>query len=93
MKSRRKDSETAETPAGAQRVIIGVTPITQRDRLAFKAAAPLEPCAARSSASPSHRCDHGLFDMELRRQTDLVDELRRLRRNEDLPPPITNKGE
>lgn len=87
MKSRRKDSETEETPVGAQRVIIGVTPITQRDRLAFKAAAPLEPRAAQK------RCDHGLFDMASRRQTDLVDKLRRLNRNEDLPPPITNKGE
>lgn len=87
MKPLRKDSETEETPTGAQRVITGVTPISQRDRLAFKAAAPLE------SRAVQKRCDHGLFDMASRRQTDLVDELRRLNRTDELPRPITNKGE
>lgn len=87
MSARDGKSATEDTDAGLQAVLSGVAPITMRDRLLFKAAAPLEPRSAQK------QCDHGLFDMASRRQTDLVDELRRLNRVADLTPPITNKGE
>ena len=87
MKKRDEKPTAEETDAGSQALMDGVAPITLRDRLLFKAVAPLEPRSAQK------RCDHGLFDLTSRRQTDLVDELRRLNRTDELPPPITNKGE
>ncbi len=63
-----------ETAAGRQTLIACVRAISLRERLAVEAARPLAPRA------PQKRCDHGLFDLEARRQTDLIDELRRLNR-------------
>ncbi len=74
MSARGEKPETEETGAGTQTLMRGVAPITLRDRLAVLAAAPMAPRAAQRS------CDVGLFDLESRRQIDLVDELRRLDR-------------
>lgn len=71
------DSE--ETPAGRQTLIAGVAALTLRERLNCKANAPLEPRAAQ------RRCDHGLFDLNARAQTDLIDALRRLDRQASKP--------
>ncbi len=67
-------SESENTDAGEQRLQRGVAPINLRDQLAILAAAPMAPRAAQK------HCDHGLFDLEARRQTDLIDDLRRLNR-------------
>jgi len=53
------------TAIGAQTLVPGVVPITPRDRLAARAAAPLEP------KKPQRPCDLGLFDMNARNQLDL----------------------
>ncbi len=74
MSARDEKPETEETNAGSQTLMRGVAPITLRDRLAVLAAVPMAPRAAQRS------CDVGLFDLESRRQIDLVDELRRLDR-------------
>lgn len=74
MSARKEKSATEETQAGTQTLMPGVAPITLRDRLGVLAAAPMAPRAAQK------RCDVGLFDLESRRQIDLVDELRRLDR-------------
>ncbi|HRX41082.1 MAG TPA: hypothetical protein P5072_16715 [Parvularculaceae bacterium] len=74
MSAHDEKPETEETDAGSQTLMRGVAPITLRDRLAVLAAAPMAPRAAQKS------CDMGLFDLESRRQIDLVDELRRLDR-------------
>ena len=63
---------TEETDAGSQTILRGVAPIMQRDQLAVLAEAPMTPPSAQK------KCDHGLFDLNSRRQSDLVDELRRL---------------
>ena len=86
--SARADKPASErTDAGAQMVMRGVKPITLRDRLGVLAAAPMAPSAIQKL------CDHGLFDMEARRQTDLVDELRRLDRREYFTPKPSTTGE
>lgn len=54
-----------ETAIGPQSLVPGVIPITPRDRLAARAAAPLEPRA------PQRPCDLGLFDIAARNQLDL----------------------
>ncbi|MEO5865813.1 MAG: hypothetical protein ABIS14_11450 [Sphingomonas sp.] len=48
------------TATGTQSLIPGVTPITARDRLAARVAAPLEP------KKPQRPCDLGLFDLNAR---------------------------
>lgn len=65
------------TPLGAQTLVPGVQPITPRDRLEWRAAAPLEP------KKPQRPCDkpvlsaclagsrRGLFDTNARNQLDL----------------------
>ena len=53
------------TEAGNQTLVPGVTPISAVDRLAFRAAAPLEP------RKPQRPCDLGLFDLHARNQLDL----------------------
>ncbi|MFA6125366.1 MAG: hypothetical protein WCS75_01260 [Sphingomonas sp.] len=53
------------TPIGPQSLVPGVVPITPRDRLAARAAAPLEP------KKPQRPCDLGLFDLNARNQLDL----------------------
>ncbi len=72
MSAHSEKPEAEETDAGSQTLMRGVAPITLRDRLSVLAAAPMAPRAAQKS------CDMGLFDLESRRQIDLVDELRRL---------------
>lgn len=72
MSARGEQPETEETQAGVQTLMRGVARITMRDRLKHLSAAPMAPRAAQKS------CDVGLFDLESRRQIDLVDELRRL---------------
>lgn len=53
------------TPIGAQTLVPGVVPITPRDRLTARAAAPLE------AKKPQRPCDLGLFDLNARNQLDL----------------------
>ena len=53
------------TAIGPQSLVPGVTPITMRDRLEWRAAAPLAP------KKPQRGCDHGLFDLAARDQFDL----------------------
>ena len=53
------------TPIGAQTLVPGVKPITQRDRLDMLAAAPMQPRRAQRAA------DHGLFDMAARNQIEM----------------------
>lgn len=74
MSARDEKPETEETDAGSQTLMRGVAPITLRDRLSVLAAAPMAPRVTQRSY------DVGLFDLESRRQTDLVDELHRLDR-------------
>ena len=53
------------TAIGPQALVPGVTPITMRDRLEWRAAAPLAP------KKPQRGCDHGLFDLAARDQLDM----------------------
>ena len=53
------------TPIGEQRLVPGVVPITMRDRLQARMAAPLLP------TRPQKPLDLGLFDMAARDQLDL----------------------
>ena len=61
---------TEITPEGEQTVAPGVAPITLADRLAWRAATPLQP------TQPQKPCDHGLFDALERNQLDLIEFLR-----------------
>lgn len=84
MSARKEKPETEDTRAGTQVLMRGVKPITLHDRLACLAAAPMTPNAAQK------KCDHGLFDLEARQQTDLIEELRRFNRQS---PPSTKENE
>ena len=53
------------TPIGEQQLVPGVAPITTRDRLQARMAAPLLP------TRPQKPLDLGLFDMAARNQLDL----------------------
>ena len=53
------------TSIGEQVLVAGVAPITVRDRLAFRAAAPMEP------KKPQRAADHGLFDLAARNQIEM----------------------
>ena len=53
------------TPIGEQRLVPGVAPITMRDRLQARMAAPLLP------TRPQKSLDLGLFDMAARNQLEL----------------------
>jgi hypothetical protein len=53
------------TAIGLQSLVPGVVPITPRERLAARAAAPLEP------KRQQRPCDLGLFDLNARNQLDL----------------------
>lgn len=57
------------TGIGLQTLVPGVAPIGIADRLAWRAAAPMQPKKAQSP------CDHGLFDMAARDQPDLSNQL------------------
>ncbi|WP_425408263.1 hypothetical protein [Hyphococcus sp.] len=87
MSARDEKPEAEETEAGTQTLMRGVAPITLRDRLAVLAAAPMAPRTAQKS------CDMGLFDLESRRQIDLVDELRRIDREAARNPKPSATGE
>lgn len=56
---------TEATPIGVQSLVPGVAPITQTDRLAWRAAQPLGP------PKPQRPCDVGLFDLAARNQLEL----------------------
>lgn len=58
-----------QTEAGLQGLIAGVAPISLAQRLAHRAAAPLEP------TKPQRPCDLGLFDLNARLQLDLFSKL------------------
>lgn len=53
------------TAIGLQSLVPGVAPISLAQRLAARAAAPLEP------SKPQRACDLGLFDLNARNQLDL----------------------
>ena len=53
------------TAIGPQALTPGVAPIGRAERLALRAAAPLEP------KKPQRPCDHGLFDLNARNQLEL----------------------
>lgn len=57
--------ETEPTEQGEQMLVGGVAPITDRDRLALRAVAPLRP------RKPQKPCDVGLFDEAARNQLAL----------------------
>lgn len=57
------------TAIGLQTLVPGVAPIGVADRLAWRAAAPMQPTKAQRP------CDHGLFDMAARDQLDLFNQL------------------
>jgi len=58
-------SQSEPTSVGEQRLVPGVLPITTRDRLQARMAAPLLP------TRPQKPLDLGLFDMAARNQLDL----------------------
>lgn len=72
----RFESETTEQ--GEQTLVPGVAPITLAERLAMRAAQPLEP---RRAQRP---CNHGLFDSNARAQLELF---AALRADSETPPP------
>ncbi len=57
--------EVEATSIGNQTLVPGVAPITPRERLAFRANAPMEP------RRPQRPADHGLFDTNARNQIEL----------------------
>jgi hypothetical protein len=63
MSAAQPQSETTEQ--GEQMLVGGIAPITTRDRLALRLAAPLSPRA------PQKPCDLGLFDEAARNQLSL----------------------
>ena len=70
------------TPIGDQRLVPGVVPITMRDRLQARMAAPLLP------TRPQKPLDLGLFDMAARNQLDLFGISGRAQRADfDTQPP------
>ena len=69
---------TEKTSIGAQYLVTGVEPATEKDRLNLRAASPLR--GPRRNPDISQKpCNHGLFDECQRAQTDLVDLLRQSR--------------
>jgi len=58
---------TEQTDQGAQYLINGCKPVTQKERLEFAARMPMTPKRARSQKP----CDIGLFDENSRNQMDL----------------------
>lgn len=69
------------TAIGPQSLVPGVTPITTRDRLEWRAAAPLAP------KKPQRSCDHGLFDLAARDQFDLFHSPQPSRDADNSPAP------
>ena len=71
------------TPIGEQRLVPGVVPITIRDRLEARMAAPLLP------TRPQKPLDLGLFDVAARNQLDLFGISGRAQRAEPERQPPT----
>ena len=69
------------TAIGPQSLVPGVAPITTRNRLEWRAAAPLAP------KKPQRGCDHGLFDLAARDQFDLFRSAQPSRDAEARPAP------
>ena len=69
------------TPIGEQQLVPGVAPITTRDRLQARMAAPLLP------TRPQKPLDLGLFDMAARDQLDLFGISGRAARADPNGPP------
>ena len=85
--SRAPHLATEPTPEGEQMLIAGVRPLTLRDRLALRAAAPLAP------SKQQKPCDLGLFDEGARNQTDLIDFIRAAHRGaSSTPEPKEDKS-
>jgi hypothetical protein len=57
--------QTEVTPIGVQTLVAGIAPITPRERLAFRADAPMQP------KKPQRPADHGLFDTNARDQIEM----------------------
>jgi len=57
------------TAIGVQSLVPGVSPISLAERLAWRAAVPMQPI------KPQRACDHGLFDLAARDQLDLFNQL------------------
>jgi hypothetical protein len=57
--------QTEVTPIGVQTLVAGIAPITPRERLAFRADAPMQP------KKPQRPADHGLFDTNARNQIEM----------------------
>ena len=75
------------TAIGPQSLVPGVVPITVRDRLLCRAAAPLAP------KKPQRGCDHGLFDLAARDQLDLFRAVQPSREGEVRPAPEPSNKE
>ena len=57
--------EFEATSIGSQALVSGVAPITPRDRLVWRANAPMQP------KKPQRPADHGLFDTNARNQMEM----------------------
>ena len=57
--------EAEPTAVGTQTLVTGVAPISQAERLAYRAAAPMHP------KKPQRPADHGLFDTNARLQIEM----------------------
>ena len=66
--------DTQKTPNGTQTLVPGVKPVTDRDRLDALARQPMKPTKRQKPL------DIGLVDEESRKQTDLIDLVRRVSR-------------
>lgn len=72
--------EAEQTAAGAQMLVPGVRPVSQRERLEARMTAPLLP------PRPQHPADFGLFDEAARHQLDLFGSPARPIADPELPP-------
>ncbi|WP_421950819.1 hypothetical protein [Pelagibacterium sp.] len=78
-----RPTATEITPEGEQTLVPGVAPITLRDGLVARMAAPMTP--KRNPDAQQKACDIGLFDQAARDQCDLIDLLRAVERGESTP--------
>lgn len=86
---------TENTPEGEQTLMGGIAPVTLRARLETVGRRPLSvgPTARQfwgASPKPQQPCDHGLFDLVGRAQTDLCDFIAGL---PDTQTDLTPEGE
>ncbi|MDZ5696737.1 hypothetical protein [Chelativorans sp. M5D2P16] len=78
-----RPTATEITPEGEQVLVPGVAPITLRDRIVARMAAPMTP--KRNPDAAQKPCDVGLFDQAARDQCDLIDFLRAAARDASTP--------